>query len=40
MLTDTQLKTLKPREKAYKVADALGLCVVVGCLGRVQIVLP
>ena len=27
MLTDTQLKTLKPREKAYKVADALGLYV-------------
>ncbi len=29
MLTDTHLKTLKPRDKAYKVADALGLYVTV-----------
>jgi hypothetical protein len=29
MLTDTHLKTLKPRDKSYKVADALGLYVTV-----------
>ena len=33
MLTDTQLRTLKPREKAYKLADALGLYVVVAPTG-------
>jgi integrase len=33
MLTDTRLKTLKPKEKAYKVADALGLYVVVAPTG-------
>lgn len=33
MLTDTQLKSLKPQEKAYKVADALGLYVTVATSG-------
>jgi len=33
MLTDTQLKNLKPREKAYKVADALGLYVSIAPTG-------
>jgi len=27
MLTDTKLRTLKPREKVYRVADANGLCI-------------
>lgn len=33
MLTDTQLKSLKPQGKAYKVADALGLYVTVATSG-------
>ena len=33
MLTDSQLKILKPREKAYKVSDALGLYVAVSATG-------
>mgnify|MGYP001493882251 FL=1 len=33
MLTDTQLKTLKPDNKAFKVADALGLYVTVAPSG-------
>ena len=33
MLTDTQLKSLKPQDKAYKVADALGLYVTVAASG-------
>jgi hypothetical protein len=27
MLTDTKLRTLKPREKVYRVADTNGLCI-------------
>ena len=27
MLTDTKLRTLKPRESAYRIADANGLCI-------------
>lgn len=33
MLTDSQLKSLKPGDKAYKVADALGLYVTVATTG-------
>ncbi|HPT51489.1 MAG TPA: integrase arm-type DNA-binding domain-containing protein [Accumulibacter sp.] len=33
MLTDSQLKSLKPGDKAYKVADALGLYVTVATSG-------
>ena len=33
MLTDTQLKSLKPQGKAYKIADALGLYVAVSASG-------
>lgn len=31
--TDTQLKSLKPQDKAYKIADALGLYVTVAASG-------
>ena len=27
MLTDTKIKSLKPREKAYRIADHNGLCI-------------
>ncbi|WP_343125474.1 Arm DNA-binding domain-containing protein [Stenotrophomonas sp. VV52] len=27
MLTDTKLRTLKPRESAYRIADTNGLCI-------------
>ena len=27
MLTDTKIRTLKPRQSAYRVADANGLCI-------------
>lgn len=27
MLTDTKLRSLKPREDAYRVADTNGLCI-------------
>lgn len=33
MLTDTQLKTIKPKDKAFKIADALGLYVTVAPSG-------
>ena len=33
MLTDTQLKTVKPKDKAFKLADALGLYVTVAPSG-------
>ena len=29
MLTDTKLRTLRPRESAYRLADTNGLCIVV-----------
>ena len=36
MLTDLKIKTLKPREKLYRVGDALGLCIEVPPSGALR----
>jgi len=33
MLTDTKLRTLRPRERMYRVADTDGLCIEVTSAG-------
>lgn len=36
VLTDLKIKTLKPREKLYRVGDALGLCIEVPPSGALR----